>query len=52
LIETANIVNPTDRDRLADPWWRQQFAHAYVDALKRHFAAGGLESAPEAIEAD
>lgn len=40
LIETANLKNAVDRKRLADPWWRQQFALAYVDALKRYFDAG------------
>jgi len=39
LVETANLNNATDRSRLADPWWRQQFAKAYVDALKIHFDA-------------
>lgn len=39
LIETANLNNATDRERLADPAWRQQFAEAYVDALRAYFAA-------------
>jgi len=39
LIETANVNNPTDRGRLADPAWRQAFAEAYVDALKRYYGA-------------
>lgn len=39
LIETANINNPTDRDRLSDPEWRELFARAYVAALRRHFQA-------------
>lgn len=37
LIETANIMNPDDRARLADPAWRQKFAEAYVLAVKAHF---------------
>lgn len=39
LVETANLKNATDRQRLADPWWRQQFARAYVDALKRYYGS-------------
>ncbi len=39
LVETANMNNPTDRGRLADPAWRQQFAEAYVDALKRYYGS-------------
>ncbi|MCH7909800.1 MAG: N-acetylmuramoyl-L-alanine amidase [Candidatus Hydrogenedentes bacterium] len=39
LVETANLKNRTDRKRLADPWWRQQFAIAYVDALKEYYGA-------------
>lgn len=39
LIETANINNPTDRERLRDPAWRQAVAEAYVDALRRNFGA-------------
>lgn len=41
LIETANLQNATDRQRLADPWWRQEFAKAYVSALKRFYKADG-----------
>ncbi|MCH7959411.1 MAG: N-acetylmuramoyl-L-alanine amidase [Candidatus Hydrogenedentes bacterium] len=37
LVETANLKNRTDRKRLADPWWRQQFAIAYVAALKEYY---------------
>lgn len=40
LLETANLKNATDRKRLADPWWRQQVAKAYVDALKRYYSSG------------
>lgn len=40
LVETANLKNATDRKRLADPWWREQFAKAYVDALKRYYGDG------------
>lgn len=39
LIETANLMNATDRKWLSDPWWRQQFARAYVDAVKVYFGA-------------
>lgn len=39
LIETANLQNATDRQRLADPWWRQEYAKAYVAALKRYYKA-------------
>lgn len=37
LLESANLNNATDRQRLSDPWWRQQVALAYVDALKRYY---------------
>lgn len=37
LLETANINNSTDRQRLADPEWRQMVADAYVSALKVHY---------------
>ncbi len=40
LLETANLKNATDRKRLADPWWRQQIAIAYVDALRRYYGSG------------
>lgn len=39
LIETANLQNAQDRQRLADPWWREQFAKGYVAALKRNYDA-------------
>lgn len=39
LVETANLNNTTDRQRLADPWWREEFAKAYVDALKAYYKA-------------
>lgn len=39
LIEMANITNSTDCERLADPQWRQDFAEAYVDALKTYFGS-------------
>lgn len=39
LVETANINNRTDCERLADPEWRQWFAEAYVNALKNYFGA-------------
>lgn len=47
LVETANMNNATDRDRLADPEWRQAFAEAYVNALKRYYGA----SAPTRVAA-
>lgn len=37
LVEVANMNNATDRERLADPEWRQWFAEALYDALKKHF---------------
>ena len=39
LIETANLNNAIDRQRLADPQWRQTFAEAYVDALMRYYGS-------------
>jgi N-acetylmuramoyl-L-alanine amidase len=39
LIEVANMTNETDAERLADAKWRQEFAEAYVDALKKHYGA-------------
>ncbi|MFP6582236.1 MAG: N-acetylmuramoyl-L-alanine amidase [Candidatus Hydrogenedentota bacterium] len=47
LIETANLQNVTDRARLADPWWRQEFAKAYVAALKRFY--GGKPTSSVAL---
>lgn len=37
LVETANLNNPTDRERLADPEWRQSYAKALNEALLAHF---------------
>jgi N-acetylmuramoyl-L-alanine amidase len=37
LVETANLNNPTDRERLADPQWRQSYAEALRDALLEYF---------------
>jgi N-acetylmuramoyl-L-alanine amidase len=37
LVECANLTNSTDCSRVADPDWREWFAEAYVNALKRHF---------------
>jgi N-acetylmuramoyl-L-alanine amidase len=37
LIESANMTNETDCQRLADPQWRQSVAEAYVQALKKYF---------------
>ena len=39
LVEVANMTNETDCLRLADPQWRQTFAEAYVDALKRYYGS-------------
>ena len=39
LVETANMTNPTDCDRLSDPKWREWFAEAYVDALRGYFGS-------------
>lgn len=37
LIECANLTNPTDCKWVSQPWWRQRFAEAYVEALKAHY---------------
>ncbi len=37
LIETANMTNPQDQERLSDPQWRQAFAEAFVNALVGQF---------------
>lgn len=37
LVEVANLTNPTDRERAADPKWRQWFAEAFVAAVIKHF---------------
>ncbi|GMW01072.1 MAG: hypothetical protein AMXMBFR84_22090 [Candidatus Hydrogenedentota bacterium] len=39
LIEVANLSNSEDQSWTADPWWRQQFAIAYVAALKSYFGS-------------
>ena len=39
LVETANLTNPTDRQRVADPKWRQWFSEAFVDSVIKHFGA-------------
>ncbi len=39
LVEAANMTNPTDQQRLADPEWREWFAEAFVNAVKLHFAS-------------
>ncbi len=39
LIETGNTNNAEDRANLADPKWRQAFAEAYIDALRRHYGS-------------
>ena len=40
LVEAANLTNPTDCERLANPQWRQWFAEAYVNALKTFYESG------------
>ncbi len=37
LIECANLTNPTDCKWVSQPWWRQRFAEAYVEALKAFY---------------
>lgn len=37
LVETANLQNAEDQKCLADPAWRQAYADAFVNAVKRHF---------------
>ena len=37
LVEAANLTNATDRERVADPRWRQWFAEAFVAAVIKHF---------------
>ena len=37
LVEVANMNNPQDQQRLADPQWRQWFAEAFVNALRAHY---------------
>lgn len=37
LVETANLMNATDRTNLADPAWRQAFADALYRAITAHF---------------
>ncbi len=37
LIECANLTNPTDCKWVSQPWWRQRFAEAYVEALKAYY---------------
>jgi N-acetylmuramoyl-L-alanine amidase len=38
LVECANLTNETDYKWLSQPWWRQRFAEAYVEALKQYYA--------------
>ncbi len=37
LLEVANMTNSVDCTRMADPWWREQVAKAYVAALKEYY---------------
>ena len=39
LVETANLTNAEDRERLADPQWRQWFAEAFVAAVRAHYGS-------------
>jgi len=49
LLETANMANATDRQRLANPEWRQLVAEGYVNALRAHY---GTESPSMVAAAD
>ena len=37
LVECANLTNATDSKWITQPWWRQRFAEAYVNALKAYY---------------
>ena len=37
LIECANLTNPIDCKWVSQPWWRERFAEAYVEALKAFY---------------
>lgn len=37
LIEMANLLDSTDQQRLADPQWRERYAAAFVDAVKKYY---------------
>lgn len=37
LVECANLTNETDSKWITQPWWRQRFAEAYVNALKAYY---------------
>lgn len=39
LIETANLNNSTDQERLSDPEWRELFAEGFVEALKVYYGS-------------
>jgi len=45
LIEVANLSNPPDSRRLADPGYRQKVAEAYVDGLLRYFSGSNRKTA-------
>lgn len=38
LVETANVENDNDRANYTNPAWRQAYAEAFVEALKKHYA--------------
>jgi len=37
LIECANLTNEMDCKWVSQPWWREKFAEAYVEALKAFY---------------
>jgi len=37
LVETANVQNPQDRANIVDPAWRQAYAEAFAEAIRRYF---------------
>jgi N-acetylmuramoyl-L-alanine amidase len=49
LVETANLTNTVDCQRVADPQWRQGFANSFVVALRKHFAS---QNAPVQVAAN
>jgi N-acetylmuramoyl-L-alanine amidase len=38
LVETANLTNPKDQERVGNYEWRQWYAEALVDAIRKHYA--------------
>ena len=39
LVETANLRNETDCERLRDPEWRENFARGLANAIRAHFGS-------------